>query len=273
MKRNIIRTFIAACVASAMFLACEPLEPSTYTETFYRVGTIKLTNSGRVTLVTDILNESLIFQNVVDSADLVKYKIERGQRVIATMTLEAIGSMNNNTITLNEIRIIPRSRVEASHPSDTMNHYYKFAVMQLNDVIYPSIWATGHLINFSPVYYIPKSDCKTEFHLYPITVRNDTLFMRLYSDIPDCDVSLDPDYTQSFLNYDLSSLRDAAANPAEQVRRDTILTRLDRLNKDEFTVYIMTPDTLRAKNSKNPNGPYLQTVPGLSVSTKVKLDF
>ena len=273
MKRNIIRTLLAACIASAMFLACDPLEPSTYTETFYRVGTIKLNNNGRVTLVTDILNESLIFKNLVDSADLAANDLKSGQRVIATMTLEAIGSMSNNTITLNEVRIIPKSKVEDSHPSDTMNYYYKFAVMQLNEATYPSIWATGHLINISPVYFIPRSNCKAEFHLYPITFRNDTLFMRLYSDIPDCDMSLNPDYTQSFLNYDLSTLRDAAANPAEQERRDTILARLDRLRSEEFTVYIMTPDTLRAKDTKNPKGPYLQTVPGLSVSTKVKLDF
>ena len=272
MKRNILHILFAACVASALFQACDPIEPSQYTEVLYRVGTVKL-NNNRVTLVTDILNESLIFENVKDSSDLKRYQMQSGDRIIAGMTLTAQGSMNNNTITLDQAWIIPISKVENAHPSDTMNHYYKFAVMKLNELTYPSLWSAGHIINMSPLYYIPKSDCKVEFHLYPIDVQNDTLFMRLYSDIPDCDISLDPDYTQTFINCDLSSLREPAANPTEQIRRDTILARLERLQKDEFSVCIMTPDTLRAKNSKNPNGPYLQTVPGLSVSTKVKFDF
>lgn len=272
MKRNIVCLFFYSLISLALFEGCQPIEPSTYTETLYRVGTIKLKNN-RITLVTDLLNESFVFENVKDSNDLKKYEIKDGERIIACMTLEAVGSMNNNKITLNQSLIIPISKVEESQPSDTMNHYYKFAVMKFNELTYPSMWASGHIINFSPVYYIPKSDCKARFYLYPLEVQHDTLFMRLYSDIPDCDVSLDPDYTQTFINCDLSSLREPAANPAEQERRDTILARLDRLGSDEFTVYIMTPDTLRAKNSKNPSGPYKQTVPGLPVSTKVKLDF
>ena len=272
MKRNIILTLFAACITSALFQACDPIEPNTYTETLYRVGTIRLKNN-KVSLVTDLLNEAFYMQNFSTEQDMKDNNIKDGERVIASLTLEAVGSMNNNTISLNELLIIPVSKVEDAHPADTMNHYYKFAVMQFNELTYPSIWSAGHIINLAPVFYVPKSDSKQEFHLYPIEVKNDTLFMRLYSDIPDCDVSLDPDYTQTFLNYDLSSLRNAAANPSEQERRDSILARLDRLHQDEFTVHIMTPDTLRAKNTKNPNGPYLQTVPGLPASTKVKFDF
>ena len=75
------------------------------------------------------------------------------------------------------------------------------------------------------------------------------------------------------------TVRDAmrsADNPTEQILRDTIWHRLDRLkdsNKQKITVMVVTPDSLRAKNSKSPNGSYNQPFPGSPVSIKIPLDF
>jgi len=95
--------------------------------------------------------------------------------------------------------------------------------------------------------------------------------LRLYSDIPNCDLNLYPNiYYQTLLSIDISSVRDSADNPVDQVVRDTIWSRLDRLNQDRITVTIVTPDSLRAKYKK---GTFNQPQHNLSVSINIPFDF
>ena len=176
--------------------------------------------------------------------------------------------------------LIPIRKVEESKPIDTLNFYYYFAKFRLYTRDYPSIWSEGHILNIAPVCHVDDDKNKSDYFLYPYDFIGDTLMCRLYSDIPDDDVSLNPAYRQTFLCYDMSSIRNAAANPDEQILRDTILARLDRVKEKQskITVIIGTPDTLRAKNSKvrDQDGntvPYVQPVPGLPISTTITLDF
>ena len=48
---------------------------------------------------------------------------------------------------------------------------------------------------------------------------------------------------------------------------------MDRMENDYFTFTVMTPDTLRAKNSKNTESDYLQPIANPSKSIRVKYDF
>ncbi len=277
MKRNVIRTLFALCITSAMILSCEPLEPSTYTETFFRIGTVKIVK-GKPVFNTDYLHETFSFENVKDSADMARFNFKDGDRLRTSITLKAVGSMNNNKLTLNEALPIKIRSIEKAHPNDTLNFFYYFAKFDMSSLIYPSIWSEGHLINIAPVCFVPRETSKANYYLYPVDFSGDTLILKLYSDIPDCDVSLNPNYAQKLLCYDISSIRDSAATPQEQVLRDTILARMDRLQQEKIVVTVTTPDTVRAKNSKvfdkdGKNIPYLRPVPGLPVSTVITLDF
>ena len=277
MKRNVIRTLFALCIASAIMQSCEPLEPSTYTETFFRIGTFKYIK-GNPVFYTDYVHESFIFKNVKDSADMAKFGFKDGDRLRTSITLVAIGSMSNNTLTLNEALPIKIRSIEKAHPNDTLNFFYYFAKFNMVSLTYPSIWSEGHIINIAPVCFVPRETSKADFYLYPVDFSSDTLTLRLYCDMPDCDVSLNPNYAQKLLCYDISSIRESAATPQDQELRDTIIARMDRLGQEKIVVTVITPDTVRAKNSKvfdehgNPV-PYLRPVPGLPVSTVINLDF
>ena len=53
-----------------------------------------------------------------------------------------------------------------------------------------------------------------------------------------------------------------------------MLASLRMQEKDNIYVRVVTPDTLRAKNSKNIANPiYLQPVPGLSQTVQIPFDF
>jgi len=159
-------------------------------------------------------------------------------------------------------------------PSDTLNFYYKFSVSLLGNTSYPAIWNTGHIINVTPVYFIPENARTPKFYFYPLEVLEDTLVVRLYSFIPDADISLNPDYTQTILNCDISTLANTVSDPVEQARRDIMLTSLRMQETDRIQVKIVTPDTLRAKNSKNEINPkYIQPVPGLPQTVQIPFDF
>ena len=280
MKRNIIRALFATCITSVILIqACDPLEPSTYTENFFRIATVRF-QDGRVSFYTDYDHEQFFPINLKDTAAAISAGLTEGLRIKVWFTFDAIGSMENNTITVNGFSKLDYTRCTGQKPSDTLNYYFYFAKYNLNhdlgyegaSYIYPSVWAEGHIVNVAPTFFVPNSSDKADFYLYPFDVREDTLFLRIYSDIPSCDVSLNPDYTQKLLNLDISSIRDSAANPAEQVLRDTILARLDRLNTDKIIIKIKTPDSLRALNSKNYYQTYLQPVSGVS-TTPVTIPF
>lgn len=287
MKRIIICAVFAVCIVSAFFIqGCEKLEQPTYSQTFFRIATVKIKND-QASLYTDKLHESFFPKNLKTAEDVYNLGLVNNQHIIAVLTVDAVGTMDNNSITLNAYARIDTTRCEGQEPSETFNNYYYFTPYDFDRMvtdsvnypsyIYPRVWAEGHLMHITPTYFVPSGTDKAEFHLYPFDVQGDTLMMRLYSDIPECDASLYPNtYFQTLLSIDVSSVRDSADNPTEQILRDTIWARLDRLkelNKEKITVTVCTPDSLRAKNSKNPNGEYKQPIPGPSVSIKVPLDF
>ena len=278
MKTNAIRTLFAACITS-LFLAqaCDPVEPSTFTETFYAIGTI-LYQYDRVYLYADRTHETLYLSNIEDTVQAEKIGLKSRQRVIASLTLDAIGSSNNSTITINGFQKIELTQVVDHKPADSLNYYYRFVIYEIPGNTYPAIWAEGHIVNIAPLYHVPSEQSKAEFKMYPYDVKGDTLMLRLYSDIPDCDVSLNPSYRQTLISFDVSSINNAASNAAEQVLRDTIMARLARLNQSRIYVTVTTPDTLRAKNSKvldkdGKSVPYVQPVPGLPVTIDIPFDF
>lgn len=285
MKRNILRAAFAACITSVLFIqACDPLEPSTLSENFFRVATV-VYKDGRVGFYTDYDHELFFPSNFRDTADAVSAGLTDGLHVKVWFTLDAVGSLNNNTITLNGFKKIDNTRVVGQKPSSDFNYYYYFAKYNLThdilsrddsytEYVYPSVWAEGHIVNVAPTYFVPNASDKAEFQLYPYNMSNDTLFLRLYSDIPTCDVSINPDYAQTLLSLDISSIRDSAANHAEQVLRDTILARIDRVASKRIVVTIATPDTLRALNSKTKDNKFLQPGPNLPTDPiTIPIDF
>ena len=273
MKAFRILAAVVTVIASAFTLmSCEPVKQSTMYERFYRVGTVRLT--GNIASIDfDNSNEAYIIDNFKSEADMAKFGVKAGDRVFLALDFNAEGSMENATITLSMLSKIETLRFETTAPSDTLNYYYQFSKFSLYNTEYPSIWTSGHIVNLAPTYFVPEKHEPVKFFLNPIAFEHDTLFTRLYSYIPDCDVSLNPAYTQSLLCYDMSSLRDRSSDPANQELRDTILARMDRMENDYFTFTVMTPDTLRAKNAKNTESDYLQPIANPSKSIRVKYDF
>lgn len=283
MKSKITSILFAACIISVMgILSCSEMEPSTYYENFFRVATVKNVE-GRIGFYTDYDHQTFYPSNLKDvkAADSVGLKV--GDRIKAWFTFDAVGSLDNNVINLVGYEKLTNTLCEGQKPADTLNYYFYFAEynltrdilgrdMQYTSYIYPSVWAEGHIVNVAPTYFVPNDDDKAEFHLYPFDVTNDTLLLRLYSDIPTCDVSLNPVYTQTFLNLDISSIRNSADTPAEQQLRDSILARLDRLGKSRIYVKILPPDSARAKNSKNAAGDLNRKTPGVP-TTPVSIPF
>lgn len=285
MKRNILRTAFVACITSVLFIqACDPLEPATLSENFFRVATV-VYKEGRVGFYTDYNHELFFPSNFRDTTDAISAGLTEGLHIKVWFTLDAVGTLNNNTITLNGFKKIDNTRVVGQKPSNDLNYYYYFAKYNLThdilsrddsytDYLYPSVWAEGHIVNIAPTYFVPDASDKAEFRVYPYNMSNDTLFLRLYSYIPTCDISINPDYTQTLLSLDMSSIRDSAANHAEQVLRDTILARIDRVASKKIVVRIATPDTLRALNSKTKDNKYLQPAPNRSTEpVTIPIDF
>lgn len=280
MKRIIFLAICATCIISSVLIqSCDPLEPSKYSQVFFRIATVKIQDN-KASLYTDYLHESFFPKNLKTAEDVYNLRLADKQHIIAVLTVDAVGSMDNNSITLNAISRLDTTNCVLHKPSDTLNYYYYFTKYDFDRMvsdsvypsyIYPKIWAEGHIVNISPTYFVPTEKDKAEFYVYPFDVRSDTLMLRLYSDIPNCDLNLYPDiYYQTLLSIDISSVRDSADNPVDQVVRDTIWSRLDRLNQDRITVTIVTPDSLRAKYKK---GTFNQPQHNLSVSINIPFDF
>jgi len=271
MKRIIGILTATLCAAVAFFYSCQPLEPDSYTRTFYRVATVKY-KLGTAYLSLDCTNESYRLKNFKDTLDMQRFGVSAGDKIIALLKIEASGSIDNNVMTLEECSKIAIDELATSHPSDTLNFYYQMTQFSLGEIIYPDIWNEGHVVTVAPIYYVTSTESKAEFQLYPLDFRNDTLFLRLYSDIPDADVSYRP-YLQSLLCYDISSIRKPASNPVDQEIRDSIVARLDSLQPASFYVHIVSPDSLRANNSKNPAGKYNLPYPIPPSTTTIPFDF
>ncbi|MCQ2068351.1 MAG: hypothetical protein MJY68_04525 [Bacteroidaceae bacterium] len=270
MKRNIFCVLFAACLVSASVVSCDPMEPATYTENFFRIASVKCVD-GKASLVFDYTRENFNISNFKTESDLQDFKLKNGDRIIAQLQLYAVGNMANNKLTLLDATRFPIDKLDESKPADTLNHDYRFNMLTLIDTQYPNVWSQGHLVNVAPVYYVPESDCKAEFHLYPLDVRRDTLIMRLYSYIPENDLSLRgfASPVQSLLCYDISSLRDSVADADENNHRKNLLNKLTALNRDTIMVRICQPDTLCGMLDTI----YYERYVKASVSTSIPFDF
>ncbi len=271
----VIVTFFIYCL---LLSSCGPVEPSTYTERLYRISTVQsYPDKNEAEIVPDKIGEfqeSIYLKNFNKPSHLSLFGVNSGDRVLATMELSATGTMDNNTVELIDLEKIHVQNLETSRPADSLNYYYRFAISILGNTSYPTIWNTGHIINVCPIFFIPDNAPNPRFYFYPERVVSDTLVIRLYSFIPEDDISLNPDYTQTILNCDISSIAAPVSNPDEQMRRDLMLASLRMQERDNIYVKIVTPDTLRAKNSKNIANPrYIQPVPGLPQTVQIPFDF
>ncbi|HBA13495.1 MAG: hypothetical protein ACOX32_07215 [Bacteroidaceae bacterium] len=274
MKKIIIPVVISLCALT--FTGCDPMEPSTYSERLFRIGTVNADET-KVWLSIDKtgqFEETVYLSNFNLPSHLGKFNVTDGDRVIAVMDFKAVGYMDNNSVELRSLEKIPVISMEDQKPADSLNYYYQFTKMMLGSTSYPAIWNTGHIVNICPIYFIPQNARKPEFYMYPVGVASDTLLVRIYSYIPDADVSLNPDFTQTILCCDISTLTAPVADSAEQAHRNRLLTSLRTLETDHIYVKMITPDSLRAKNSKNQNNPEFKLpIPGLSQTVQIPFDF
>ena len=268
MKRNKTLSALAVCIASALVVACDPLEPSTYTENFYRIATVTYAE-GRASLDFDYTGESYAIDNFKTKQDMTDFGVKAGDRVIASLQYHAVSTVGK--ISLLGANKYPVLKLEESRPADSLNHDCRFNVLTLFDVKYPAIWAKGHLVNIAPIYYIPSSDCVSKFYLYPLQMNKDTLEMRLYSYIPDNDLAIRgySNASQTWLCYDIASIRDSVADPEELSHRKQILSDIDKLKSDSLMVHIFQPDTLCGMLDTI----YYERYPRVTVSIKIPKDF
>lgn len=259
-------------------IACNEVDQPTVTHKMIRVATVAKNNS-KAYLSFDYTGESYNIDNFKNEADFDDFKVKEGDRVFAFMTLKAVGSYLNSTITLDSLLKAEVIHISKTKPSPEMDSYYKFAVMELAGLelvgkeSYPAIWSNGHVVCVAPQYFQPAGQPVPSFEIYPDSMKSDTLTMTLYATIPGNDISLNPYYSQVLLNFDLSELREQVTDPAEQAKRDTILARMDRLGKNKINVQISTLDVLYAENSKNLSSPqYIHPVK-TSKTTQIDFDF
>ncbi|MBP5646311.1 MAG: hypothetical protein J6X21_02795 [Bacteroidaceae bacterium] len=276
MRKSLVSAIVATFFASLFLPGCGPVEQSTFTESIYRIGTVysDQTGTGIIPDKIDGIQEKITLKNFNNPSHLARFGVDPGDRVLATMEFKAEGSAENSTVELLQVNKLKVQSLESRMPSDTLNFYYKFSVSLMGKTSYPAIWNSGHIINVTPVFFIPEYAREPKFYFYPVEVLEDTLVVRLYSLIPDDDVSLNPDYTQTILNCDISTLADPVSDPVEQARRGYMLESLRMLDTDRIQVRVVTPDTLRARNSKNAINPkYVQPVPGLPQTVQIPFDF
>lgn len=249
MKRNIIRILFALSAVSALVVSCGPMEPSTYTETFFTIGTVQYKQE-KASLLVDCTGETYTFTNFVTESDMRRFGVRHGDRVVAGMTLNAIGNIWNNELYMNEIYKYSIYDVADFRPSDSIHNYrYQLQQYTLNansaytKTTYPKAWSQGHIVNMIPSYNVSSDKIEGQFYLYPLEVSNNTLIMKLYSEIPD---TLPAYYSKNtLLCFDMSSLRKQVADSLEQAHRDTILSQLESLKLDTINVEIQEPDIMR----------------------------
>ncbi|MCQ2065825.1 MAG: hypothetical protein MJY66_08220 [Bacteroidaceae bacterium] len=255
MNRKSFSILLSAAFILTAVSSCRELEPSTWTETLHRVATVRQSGES-VRLEIDYSGENFILGNFKNASHMAAFGVRDGDRILAHMTYNAVGNANNATFTLDSIHKIAVSDLEISCPPDTQNFYYEMDVLELVSLSYPAIWNAGHIVNLAPVFFVPEGERKADFSLYPLCVRGDTLVVRMYADIPDDDVSLFPQYRQKIMNFDISSLADSVADPVEHARRQAMLASLRTYGESRIYVQVVSPDTLRAKSSKNQSSGY-----------------
>ena len=273
-RKTFFSSLIALLYAGMILSSCEPLEPSTYTESFFRIASVSY-KDGKASLLIDYTGEKYYFSNFSTQADMNRFNLKDGDRVLAGMTVSAVGNITNNKLTLDEVSKFPKNPIAESRPSDTLNYKYQFDVLNLINIQYPKIWSQGHLINMAPTYEVSSQGKKADFQLYPLGASNDTLVMKLFADIPDTVSSGNIFYEQKLLCYDLSTMRNPVSDPAENAYRDSLLSILANAGKDSITVHIFAADTLRQTwNTSNgiKERKYFP-IPRASVSVSIPFDF
>ena len=247
MKRTIFSVLTAALAASALFVSCEPLEPSTREDTFYRIASVSY-KDGDASLLLDYTGESYKFSNFSTKSDMNRFGVQNGDRVIAEITMTAVGTVTNNTLTLNRVIKYPKYALSESLPADSLNYGFRFCSLNLVSVIYPTAWTQGHVLSIAPEYYSSHKGVKPAFKLYPSKVVGDTLMLNLFCDMPDTLTVWDTE--QAFVNFDISTLRDQVSDQAEQNHRDSLLTQLEATGKDRINVKGTAPTFMRVKMFK-----------------------
>ena len=244
-----------------------------------RVATVANEN-GKASLSFDYTGEKYYLTNFKSDADMDVNNVRNGDRVFAFMTLRAVGSYVNSTITLDSLTKIPNLPIAINKPSaDDMDSFYQMSVMELAGIdlsgkeSYPPIWNNGHHVCVAPVFFSPASEPNPVFSIWADSLRSDTLVMTLYANIPGNDYSLRPYYRQTMLNIDLSDLRLNVDNPIEQARRNAIMHELDSIGPTDIYVEISTLDVTYAANSKNQMYPTFINNIKQTRTVKVPFDF
>ena len=273
-SKTFFSSLVALLYAGMILSSCEPLEPSTYTESFYRIASVRY-KDGKASLLIDYTGETYYFSNFSTQADMNRFNLKDGDRVIAGMTLSAVGNITNNKLTLDAVSKFAKNAVAQSRPSDTLNYKFQFDVLNIINIQYPKIWSQGHLVNLAPTYEVSSQDKSVQFHLYPLGASNDTLTMKLFADIPDTVSSQNILYEQKLMCYDISTMRDSVSDPAENAYRDNLLTILANAGKDSITVQILAADTLRQiwNTSSGIKERKYFPIPRAAVSVSIPFDF
>ena len=273
-SKTFFSSLVALLYAGMIFSSCEPLEPSTYTESFYRIASVRY-KDGKASLLIDYTGETYYFSNFSTQADMNRFNLKDGDRVIAGMTVSAVGNIANNKLTLDEVSKFAQNAVAQSRPSDTLNYKFQFDVLNIIKIQYPKIWSQGHLVNMAPTYEVSSQGKSVQFHLYPLGASNDTLTMKLFADIPDTVSSQNIFYEQKLLCYDISTMRNPVSDPKENAYRDSLLTLLANAGKDSITVQILAADTLRQiwNTSNGIKERKYFPIPRAAVSVSIPFDF
>lgn len=246
MKRNLIRTLFLALIASVLICSCEPMEPSTRTETLMRYATVR-SDGIKAYLEMDGISEILKIKNFSTANDMKTFNVKDGDRVLITMSVQSFDNVVGENITIDYLTKINTLKMATAKPASTNNYYYVFEQHELGRTLYPEIWSQGHYVNVTPVIFTRNSEIKKrpEFSLYPMYVKRDTLVTRLYLNFPESDFGPGYHAHQDLCCFDLSSLRESVADAKEQAHRDSILDALTDLG-NKFIIKIMAPDTLRS---------------------------
>lgn len=265
-------------MASVLFQACSPMEPSTYEEVFARFASVQYKDDA-ASLKIDYTGEKFNLRNFRTASDMQRFKVQNGDRVLAIMRLFATGTIDNQKITVDSLYKIPVGKVAESQPADTMNFYYLFNPVwkyTLGTKQYPTIWSQGHYVNLTPFVYIKSDQAKVDFMLYPTGVVKDTLEFIMYSDITDCynPTAYSTPY-QTMFCFDMSSLRDPVADAAENHRRDSLLSKFN--GKDSMYVHVFMPDSVRVpttfQNDETGKDTIIDVFYSPKVSSKIAIPF
>lgn len=253
-------------------LSCDPIEPAKYTYSCYRVATVQ-EKDGKASLQLDYTSESYLYKNFSNVDHMRMFDVTKGERVIADITHQMTdGIMEKSTV--NQLHKVKTLKLATNKPSDTLNFFYDFKPFKLADFEYPAIWTQGHILNLAPIYYAKNENSKVEFSLYPVSLNEDTLLFRMYSDIPSSAIKSATDNPyQNLLCFDIASLRDSLSDPAEHQHRKDIMNSLDNLSLEKIVIEVTLPDTMRTKVLRQDSLQEYLLRPTYSLCTTMNFDF